>query len=362
MPLQENEPRYNGNIADVLQDERVSHPVITWAEAVLANSNSPQLRGAVVDRYPDLPTTMQKGGFWVHREYAKTHDWADIEPGLTRIALGLTAAGTDTMPQKEVVGLAYLVHDAVGGVTGASGNGAFYPLGITVYTLEYKGRLDWSEDFRDSEDWLEALGNIVRVQNRQVEAQAKDQVTVSSSVRLSTLQNRVGIGDIEQVYADIVRAVRPKAQLVQTFRQGENDFDGPLQIAIFLHGIGNQELVSYIGSRSAADRRRAVVCFLSQYNYHLDEASGREKEALAWIFGTYLSIHPHPDYNGTMIRILINGYLLKRSLGPIDWSVIRQDPAAESELNKGRHEFAFRDNPYSLKRWFGEHVEGLTSK
>lgn len=355
MPLQENEQGRSLQPSDVLQVERVSHPVIAWVEAVLANFNSPQLRSAVIDRYPDLPTIMRRGGFWPHREYGKAHDWADIEPDLTRIGLELTAA--DTTAQKEVVGLAYLVHDAVGGVTRVSGNGAFYPLGIRVYILEYKGRLDWGEDFQDSEDWLEALGNIVWVQDRQVEAQAKDQATVSNSIHLSTLQNRVGIVDIEQVYADIVRAVRPKAQLVQTFRQGKNEFDGPLQIAVFLHEIGNQELAPYIAGRSATDRRSTVLRFLSRYNYYREKPSGTETEALAWIFGTYLSIHPHPDYNGTMTRTLINGYLLKRGLGPIDWSVIRQDPAAESELNKGRHEFAFRDDPYPLKRWFEEHME-----
>lgn len=337
------------------RSEMVSHPVILWAESVSAGLNDTRLRRDVVDKYSDLPVVMQQGGFWDHREYAKTHDWADIEPDLTRIALGLTS--TTTLVQREVVGLGDLVHSAMRGVTEASGSGAFYPLGIILYNLEYKGRLDWAEDFQDSEDWLTTLGHIIRIGNRQIEAEA----TARNSICVAEIQNGVRVEDIERVYADVVRTIRPSAQAITTFRACKNDFDGSLQQLIFLNGLGNQDLASYIANRSAADRRRSVGRFLSRYNDYLDQTPGLEKEALAWIYGTYTSIHPHPDYNGTMTRVLINGYLLKKGFATIDWLGIKQEEKADNELERGRGEFTRGRTSY-LKQWFGDRVEGLSSK
>lgn len=342
--------------ADLENEGTNHHPVHEWAQAVLHGTSDPVLRERVVDMYGDLPVVLNNGGFWAHSDYAEGVDWRDIEPELTATALALPS---ETSEQKEIIGFATLVNDSIRGKWG--GNGAFYPRGISLSTLEFLARHNFNEDFHDSEDWLGAIGNVVKIQGRQVEADEKFKALEVNSAVLASLPTSLTITDLERMYEDTVKTIRPNAQQVPIFREGENNFDAPLKTKIFVYRTGNQSLARFIRGRTSSARRDIMEDYLQEYNRLLNQPQGGEKEALSWIYGVFLHMHPHWDYNGTMARTLVNGYLLRRGFQPIDWQSVKESHEIGEQLDTGLLEYS-NNRLYVLQQWFGNQLENLSTK
>ncbi len=100
------------------------------------------------------------------------------------------------------------------------------------------------------------------------------------------------------------------------------------------------------------EMRREVESFLYRYNGLLENKSTNKEEALAWIYDTYLTTHPHPDYNGTITRTLVDHYRKTKGLPAIAWLAIKKDPIKSRELDDARNARAREGNARLLELFF----------
>ncbi|MBI2596800.1 hypothetical protein HYW41_01465 [Candidatus Daviesbacteria bacterium] len=336
------------------QATSLAHPVLQWANAVANNlDTAPHLRNSVVEMHHDLRGELSRRRYRAIFDYTRSHNWTTIEPDLTDHALSLSKQPELSQSQLEVIGFAKLVHSETRLLLGKRDE--MYPLGIKLDPVEFGARFDFSEDFGDGADWLTAMASVVWVNGKQLEAEAKEEARVGNLGYLQELQPKVDIDDIEYVYQQTVRAIRPNATTVPVFRALDTEGD------TLLNSFCRNPRLRYLVTHSSATMRRRVIenHFLPQYNELLQEPDPYDPISLAWIYGTYIGIHPHPDYNGTMTRTLVDNYLHKRGLPMIDWLQIKKDIDAEMELVKAWDKYAFAGDREILEDWFRGHVPSL---
>lgn len=308
----------------LIKNQEQEHPVIQWAHAVANKSaEATALRATVVDLYPDLRETVIHDNIRSSGYYAKDYKWASIEPALTKSAISLLDGGT--IPEREVLGFAKFVRSETRNTSISKDK--LYSLGITLDKIEYVGRLEFGKEFADNEDWLAALARIVWIKGSQLEAEAKQQAQTDNLAYLSKLGRDISVRDIEYIYTNTVRTIRPNAQFVPIFRDQDSESDSAIS-----RFSQNFELRYLITLGSSYGRHLVVSDFLDLYNLFLSGQDRDEYRDLAQIYGLYICVHPHWDYNGTTTRTLVDNYLRRKKLANIDWIKEKSDWSMRKEI------------------------------
>lgn len=327
------------------EQSAASHPVVLWAKAVVENTDSAsQLRSAVLEMYPDLPAALESGGYGGIRKYATSHGWATIDPLLSDLALILLLARS--LPQREVIGLATLIHNEASLLQ--SKQDKFSKRGITLDPKECSARIDFGECFADNEDWLGALSQIVWVDGAQLEAEAKESARIDSHQVLFGKQQLLR-EDIEKIYTQVVLTIRPNAKDIPVFREEKSQFDELILM------LSENTALRYLKAIYHALPTIAITRFLEEYNSFIQSPFTNKLEALAWTYGTYLGLHPHLDYNGTMTRILIDNFLQKKNMPGIDWLACKVDQSNMTALNQGTNDFVLKKDSAHLEQFFSNY-------
>lgn len=330
-------------VEKALRPWETPHLFVQWAKAVSYGTDTPRFHTAVVNSCPDLPSKVTEAKRREPIDYAKSQEWLQMEPELRAVVLNLSDASTNS--RREVIGLAKFVNSVLN--RGRLVNEVLTHLEVDLEPMAFVSRLEFAQDFGDSEDWLTALSQIIWVDGRQLEAEAKETAKATNLEHLAGLKD-ISIGDLEGIYEKTVRTIRPTATYVTIFRGYYNP-----RLDDLLPGMpsGYTDIFQYWPNKSPADRRKAVERFLSKYNRILHNP-GHNTYDQTWIYGTYTTVHPHTDYNGTMTRTLVDYYRQTNGLPPIDWLDIKRNQDKGREIEDARRLYEIMGESEPLEKVF----------
>lgn len=320
----------------------VTHPLVQWAEAVVGNSdpnNIGELRHSLVEMYHDLSHATDKRGDWNVTNYAQSRNWKTIAPELKSIVSSIRR-GDPSEAVLELLGFTKVLCRTTVSQDSYLENISFDP-------EEYSARRDYVDFFQGSEDWLSTMGKIIWINRKQWEAQVKEQAKVENLDYLLTRSTgEVNIDDIERTYRNQIRIIYPNAKNIPIFRDGKIDLDYHLY-----EYSKNKNLAPFLHKSDPYQREQAVQTYLERYNNLAGEKRNASSD-LAWMYATYISIHPHWDGNGTMTRTLVDHYLHRNGLPDINWYAIKADGRELTGLNEAEEKYAFEGDESPLQRWF----------
>ena len=158
----------------------------------------------------------------------------------------------------------------------------------------------------------------------------------------------MNLADLEQAYRDTVKLVRPTSEGITLYRDKQSRIDrGIAEIS------QNFRLGFYFGSNSVREFRDTVDMYLTWYNdMVLGSRVADRSESPTWITGTYLAIHPHPDYNHTMTRTLVDTYLAHKGLPLVNWRGIKRDERSRRAYQEAIDQYIFRGDTKPLADQF----------
>jgi|GEM_PF-3891713 len=329
------------------QSFKETSSVQRWADAVkISSRKAARLRQEVVHFYSGVPLHTHGQRLYT---YAQEHSWSALEPYLTEAAASIPLYSV-TPAQRELLGFAKLVDQTL--PEDQKRGTKPFPPGVKVDVREYISRLEFREDFADSADWLASLAQITWVKGSQLEAEAKATAQLNNVYAFAQLRKNIESSDLREAYSRTIKIIRPTAKRLTPFIVGDNDVSKTI-----FDTTQNRELKKYL-SRSYMGRPGALERFLKEYNRVIHESSSYM--ALAWIYGTYRSMHPHPDYNGTMARTLVDYYIHKKGLRAIDWlAVLSAINILRKELDLAWEAYALDGNTQPLNAWFMSHIGGF---
>ncbi|MBI3486275.1 Fic family protein [Candidatus Daviesbacteria bacterium] len=312
------------------------HLFVQWAKAVSNGTDTPRFHSAVAALYPKLVKVVIEDGKKGIFDFARSQDWKTVQPELRDKVLRLPDAATQS--RRELIGLAMFVDSTT------YTKDPLNHLGTRFDLQEFIPRVEFGDHFADSEDWLSALSQVVWADGIQLETLAKERAKASNLDYLTHSSRNIGRADIETIYRNTVKTIRPAATCLPVYR----DYLNMVDRTQYIDGLP----VVRSAVSLPDDMKRDVQSFLYRYNGLLENDSTNQAAALAWVYDTYLTIHPHPDYNGTITRTLIDHYRKVKGLPSIDWFAIKKDPIKSRELDDARYARARESDPRLLEQFF----------
>lgn len=337
-------PEINNGLGSTENSPVTPDDVRTWADLVFLDPINPQcshLRSKIVSSYLPLADQIKDArgyGAYVltgHADYG--FDTGQVIP----LLLGLMERMPETpsLPQMEVAGITALLQ--------STGNQERDER-IDIDQYEFQGRLVNSRQFGADEDWLTSLGFITKHNEFQHEAFVKGKTRRKGLKHLND-KTSVSPEEIDVVYQELVRELYPGGT-VPTFR----DYDMPVDS--FLYNPMLRLNIQVYPFLYVPDQRKRVQTLLNEYNSFLKKPAWfyldwGHAENLAYTAAAYFVVHPHPDGNNSMARLLIDNYSARFDLPLIDWQKEKTDYDAYNKYRESLN--AWRDNnEQPLNEWF----------
>lgn len=276
----------------------------------------------------------------------------NVQEVLSYVLLNMQMSSPPTLEQMEVVGFAALMERTL-----ENHKDNFF-----IHPYELRSRLKNVRSLNINEDWLTSTAFLTFYKDFQYETMVKNQA-YQEGVTLLQSKEGVAFTDIEEVYRSLFKAVYPSAEDVpDVIEEGVTSMHNGL---IFIKDILNSKLMGFAdliqNEKPGRSKRNYLIDLLDDYNRALEDKKGDEDDykhakILAEIFAKYVFIHPHPDANNSMARILTNNYLATHGIKQIDWSKIKTDEKSYVNFNDNIIKW-WEGEEFNLIDWFMEKIE-----
>jgi len=234
---------------------------------------------------------------------------------------------------------------------------------VSVKPNELIPRMSNAQSLNAHEDWLTSLAFVTYYKDFQFEASVKNRAYEDGVTYLQSLKSGATLDAIQHVYGNLIKAIYPSIdgtaptieEGICTMHKGMVLMSNMLSPNLFAYSnlIGNE--------KPGRLKRNHLNDLLDDYNRALEDREGeddknKQSERLAEIFAKYVFIHPHPDANNSMARILVNNYLATHGYMQIDWSKLKTDDKANKEFNE--HVFNWwMYEEWELTDWFANRLK-----
>lgn len=330
----------------------------TWIDLTFKKPGDPQrltLRNKLISSYSGFFKDLSEATGYVPFVMMGHQDYGVDAQEIYDYVLSYESAVSNppTLEQMEAIGIAALM-------------GIALPKRETVIINpgELKPRITNALSLNAHEDWLTSLAFVTYYKDFQFEANVKNRAYKEGITYLQTLKaGEITFDDIQHVYRNLIKAVYPSIEdeppIIVSSRMTIHR-----EMALLKNMLNKKLLVySELIENESPDRliRKNLNDLLDDYNRALEDREDegdiyKHAERLAEIFAKFVFIHPHPDGNNSMARILTNNYLITHGFKQIDWSKLKTDGKANEQFNSYVSNW-WLYKEWDLISWFREKLE-----